>query len=45
MESQFTIEDPNVGLSIKEDRTFIKCYLGDTGLLLSHAFDWMKTNY
>ena len=35
----FLCNDPNVGLSIKEDRTFIKCYLGDTGLLLSHAFD------
>ena len=35
----FLCNDPNVGLSINEDRTFIKCYLGDTGLLLSHAFD------
>lgn len=31
--------DPNVGLSLTEDRTFIKCYMGDTGLLVSHAFD------
>ncbi len=31
--------DPNVGLSLNEKRTYIKCYMGDTGLLLSHAFD------
>lgn len=31
--------DPNVGLSLNEDDAFIKCYLGDTGLLVSHAFD------
>lgn len=31
--------DPNVVLSLTEDRTYIKCYLGDTGLLVSHAFD------
>lgn len=31
--------DPNVGLSLTESDTYIKCYLGDTGLLLSHAFD------
>ena len=30
--------DPNVGLSLNEDRTYVKCYMGDTGLLLSHAF-------
>ena len=30
--------DPNIGLSINEDRTFVKCYMGDTGLLMSHAF-------
>lgn len=35
----FKCNDPNVGLSINEDRTYIKCYMGDTGLLLSHAFD------
>lgn len=34
----FLCREPNVGLSINEDRTFIKCYLGDTGLLFSHAF-------
>ncbi len=35
----FLTGDPNVGLSLNEDRTFIKCYMGDTGLLVSHAFD------
>lgn len=34
----FNCNDPNVGLSINEDRTSIKCYMGDTGLLISHAF-------
>lgn len=33
------INDPNVGLSLNESDTYIKCYLGDTGLLVSHAFD------
>ena len=32
-------DDPNVGLSLNESDTYIKCYLGDTGLLVSHAFD------
>lgn len=35
----FLCNDPNVGLSINETRTFVKCYLADTGLLVSHAFD------
>ena len=34
----FNCYDPNVGLSINEDRTLLKCYMGDTGLLVSHAF-------
>lgn len=34
----FNCMDPNVGLSLNEDRSFIKCYMGDTGLLVSHAF-------
>ncbi len=34
----FNCSDPNVGLSLNEDRTFIKCYMGDTGLLVSHTF-------
>ena len=35
----FNCSDPNIGLSINEDRTFVKCYMGDTGLLVSHAFN------
>jgi len=34
----FNTSDPNIGLMINEDRTYIKCYMGDTGLLVSHAF-------
>ena len=34
----FNCNDPNVGLSLNEDRTYVKCYMGDTGLLISHAF-------
>lgn len=30
---------PNIGLRMNEDRTTLKCYLGDTGLLVSMAFD------
>lgn len=35
----FLCNDPNIGLSLNETRSYVKCYLGDTGLLLSHAFD------
>ena len=35
----FLCNDPNVGLSINETRGYVKCYMGDTGLLVSHAFD------
>ncbi len=35
----FLCSDPNVGLSFNETRSYVKCYMGDTGLLLSHAFD------
>ena len=35
----YSSNDPNVGLSLTEDRTYIKCYMNDTGLLFSHAFD------
>ena len=35
----FNCSDPNVGLAINEDRTYVKCYLCDTGLLVSHAFN------
>ena len=30
--------DPNVGLKLTEDSTALKCYMADTGLLVSHAF-------
>lgn len=35
----FLCNDPNIGLSINENRTYVKCYLADTGLLVSHAFN------
>ena len=35
----FLCNDPNMGLSVNENRTYVKCYMGDTGLLASHAFD------
>ena len=35
----FNCTEPNIGLSLNEDRTYVKCYMGDTGLLLSHTFD------
>ena len=31
--------EPNVGLNLSSERTTLKCYMADTGLLLSHAFD------
>lgn len=31
--------EPNVGLNLNRDRTLLKCYMCDTGLLVSHAFD------
>lgn len=35
----FLCGDPNLGLSINENRSYVKCYFGDTELLTSHAFD------
>lgn len=35
----FSCNDPNVGFSLTEKMTYIKCYMNDTGLLFSHAFD------
>lgn len=35
----FNCSDPNIGLLLNEDRTYVKCYMGDTGLLVSHAFN------
>lgn len=31
--------DPNVGMGLNSDDSAIKCYMGDTGLLFSHAFN------
>ena len=31
--------EPNIGLKMNEDRTTLKCYMNDTGLLISHSFD------
>lgn len=31
--------EPSIGLKLNEDRSTLKCYLNDTGLLISHAFD------
>lgn len=31
--------DPNIGLKLTKDDSTFKCYLGDTGLLLTMAFD------
>ena len=30
---------PNIGLKLNMERTTLKCYMADTGLLISHAFD------
>ena len=30
---------PDIGLKLNMDRMTLKCYMGDTGLLISHAFD------
>jgi predicted AAA+ superfamily ATPase len=34
----FNVSDPNIGLAISADRLSAKCYMADTGLLVSHAF-------
>ena len=35
----FNTTDPAIGLKLNQDRRLLKCYMGDTGLLISHAFD------
>ena len=35
----FNTTEPNVGLKMNTDLTSMKCYMGDTGLLISHTFD------
>ena len=34
----FNCANPDVGLALNENRTYVKCYMGDTGLLISMAF-------
>ena len=31
--------EPSIGLKLNMDRMTLKCYMADTGLLISHAFD------
>ena len=35
----FNATEPNIGLKLNRDNTAFKMYMGDTGLLISHAFD------
>ena len=35
----FNTTSPNVGLSLNQDNSCMKCYMADTGLLISHSFD------
>lgn len=34
----YGVSDPNIGLALTADPSSVKCYMGDTGLLVSHAF-------
>ena len=34
----FRADDPSVGLALSKERTSLKCYMADTGLLVTHAF-------
>ena len=35
----YNADEPNVALKLNMTRTTLKCYMADTGLLISHAFD------
>ncbi len=35
----YNATEPSIGLKLNEERTTLKCYMADTGLLISHAFD------
>lgn len=35
----YNATEPSIGLKLNEDRTTLKCYMNDTGLLISLAFD------
>ena len=35
----FNTTEPSIGLKLNADNTTLKCYMADTGLLISHSFD------
>lgn len=35
----FNASEPSLGLRMNLDRLTLKCYMADTGLLISHTFD------
>lgn len=35
----YNVTEPQVGMKLKRDNLTFKCYMSDTGLLISHAFD------
>ena len=35
----YNADEPNIALKMNMTRTTLKCYMADTGLLISHAFD------
>ena len=35
----YNTTEPSVGLNLNRERTLLKCYMADTGLLVSHSFD------
>lgn len=35
----FNATEPSVGLALNQERTTLKCYMSDTGLLISHSFN------
>ena len=37
--SAYNTTEPNIGLRLNRESSALKCYMGDTGLLISLAFD------
>ena len=35
----YNTTEPNIGLKLNRESSALKCYMGDTGLLISLAFD------
>ena len=35
----YNTTEPSIGLELKKDNVALKCYMADTGLLISHSFD------